>query len=149
MEKPQILLAEDDIDDYEFFIEAFEKVSPFYQITRAKHGLECITVLKAGKKPDFIFLDLNMPIKSGLECLRFIKDSEELTEVPVIIYSTSHYIKDIDAAFKNGAHSYIVKPTDGRLLVEVLAKVMDRLHENIDKPTKENFVVRVVAPLET
>lgn len=148
MDITDILLAEDDVDDYHFFVEAFRKISPLFRITRVKNGLDCITFLKNQAKPDLIFLDLNIPANNGLECLKFIKENEVLAGIPVIIYSTSHYIKHIDAAFKSGAHFYIVKPTNGDVLAEILATVISRLNECSETPCKESFVVRSTAVLE-
>jgi CheY-like chemotaxis protein len=145
MEFPNILLAEDDKDDYLFLVEAFKKVSPGSIVTRAVNGLECMAILKKNEKPDVVFLDLNMPIKNGLDCLKFIKNSEALTDIPVIIYSTSHYIKDIDTAFKNDAHYYIVKPSSPDDLADILLRVLNSLRSNLAHPRKENFVVRLNA----
>ena len=141
MEFTNILLAEDDKDDYEFFVEAFAEASPVSTVTRAANGLDCITYLKKNEKPDIIFLDLNMPVKNGLDCLKFIKNSETLTDIPVIIYSTSHYIKDIDTAFKSEAHYYIVKPAAADNLADVLLRVLNGLRVSLTQPKKENFVV--------
>ncbi len=149
MNKTNILLAEDDSDDYHFFIEALEKVSPSCNVSRVKNGLDCITLLKSQPCPSIIFLDLNIPVIGGIECLKFIKNSETLAEIPVIVYSTSHYIKDIDAAFKNGAHYYIAKPGNSDELVEILTTVFVRLASIIKAPTKENFVIRKVVTLQT
>lgn len=140
-----ILLAEDDNDDYLFFAETLQTISPLYNVVRVKNGLDCITYLKSKPKPDLVFLDLNMPFKSGIECLKFIKDTEYLADIPVIIYSTSHYIKDIDCAYKNDAHYYIVKPTDEHQLNGVLDKLFERLSESKEKPVKGKFVVRITA----
>lgn len=138
-----ILIAEDDADDYLFFVEALDKITPPCKATRAKNGLECITLLKTTEKPDIIFLDLNMPVKNGLDCLKFIKDTEELKSIPVVIYSTSHYIKDIDACFINDAHYYIIKPVAQEMLVEVLHIVLNKLRNSLQKPDIQNFVVRI------
>ncbi len=138
-----ILLAEDDAVDYLFFTEALEKISGFYKVHHAKNGLECIAFLKNEIKPDLIFLDLNMAGYNGLDCLRFIKANENLASIPVIIYSTSHYIKHIDSCFKNEAHFYIVKPSSGDLLSNILKQVFTSLQETLQRPGKENFVVRV------
>lgn len=144
----KILVAEDDFADYLFFAEALEKISGEYNITHVKNGLECMTALKNPDKPDVIFLDLNMPGYNGLYCLKFMKNKEEFAGIPVIIYSTSHYIKDIDAAFKNEAHYYIVKPASVDTLVQMLKQVMTSLNERAERPCKNNFVVRVTATLE-
>ena len=143
-----ILLAEDDLDDYTFLVEAFEQISPVSRVVRATNGLECVTYLKKNEKPDIIFLDLNMPIKNGLDCLKFIKDSENLADIPVVIYSTSHYIKDIDAAFKNGAHYYIVKPVCANQLQDFLDRVLNNLSLSMELPKKEAFVVRPLTEAE-
>ena len=143
-----ILLAEDDGADFEFFSEAFKKISPDYKITRAKTGLECMRMLKNPIKPDLIFLDLKMPGYTGIDCLKFIKDNENLADIPVIIYSESHYLKDIHICFKKGAHFYIVKPALGDLLVNLLKHVIDNLQESLKQPNKENFVVRVGVTIE-
>ncbi|MBA4140445.1 MAG: response regulator [Segetibacter sp.] len=147
MEYQKVLVAEDDMHDFLFFKEALKKVSSSFKVTRAKNGLECINLLKAPEKPDVIFLDLTMPAKNGLDCLRFIKNAEALHNIPVIIYSTSHYIKNIDEAFKNDAHYYIIKSVNEDLLVELLHTVFNKLTNSLEKPTIQNFVVRVVASI--
>ncbi|HEX8358468.1 MAG TPA: response regulator, partial [Segetibacter sp.] len=90
-----ILLAEDDTADYDFFVDAFSNVCPDAQVTRAINGLNCISILKTTRHFDIIFLDLNMPGYNGIDCLKHIKSNASLAEIPVIIYSTSHYIKNI------------------------------------------------------
>lgn len=146
----RFFLAEDDTDDYLLFAEALTKISHFHSITRAANGLECLTLLKnADTLPQLIFLDLNMPIKNGVECLCSLKDNDVLKHIPVIIYSTSHYIRDIDAAYKNGAHYYIVKPSSADMLVDVLHTVFSRLETTGGQPAKESFVVRIAATLES
>lgn len=123
MNSTNMLLADDDLDDYNFFTEALESVFPNSKVQRAKNGLECLTALKRNEKPQIIFLALNIPIKSGLECLDIIKKTDELCDVPVIIYSKSHYIKNIDDAYKLGAYSYIIKPGVADNLVETLIAI--------------------------
>lgn len=150
IEYKKIFLAEDDSDDYLFLAEALNKISGSHELMRAVNGVECLSLLKkADVVPQIIFLDLNMPIKNGLECLCAIKDNDALQDIPVIIYSTSHYIKDIDAAYKNGAHYYIVKPADAEMLVDVLQVVFNKLSITLEKPAKEAFVVRIGATLES
>jgi CheY-like chemotaxis protein len=144
----KILIAEDDKDDFLFFKEALQKISLTYNVTRAANGLECITYLKAGNKPKLIFLDLNMPVKNGLDCLKFIKDTDNLKDIPVIIYSTSHYIKDIDCAYRNDAHYYVVKPACADMLVDILHLLINKLVETLERPGKESFVLRIAASTE-
>ncbi|WP_018611485.1 response regulator [Segetibacter koreensis] len=138
-----VLIAGDHSADLLFFTESLAKISDEGRVTQAKSGLECMSFLKDGTKPDIIFLDLNMPGYNGLYCLKYIKSKPHLANIPVIIYSTSHYIKDIDACFKNEAHYYIVKPASGDDLLHILKQVMNNLNENMQRPGKEKFVARV------
>lgn len=149
MEYQKVLVAEDDMNDFLVFKEALEKVSSSFKITRAKNGLECLNILKAPDKPDVVFLDLKMPFRTGLDCLKFIKGIEELQNIPVIMYSNSHYIRNIDEAFKNDAHYYIIKPVNEDMLVELLNIIFRRLSISLDKPNIQHFVVRVVASVES
>lgn len=145
----EFFITEDDTDDYLLFVKALTRITPNYNIIRATNGIECLRLLKnTDAPPHLIFLDLNMPMKNGIECLCAIKDNPALQHIPVIIYSTSHYIRDIDAAFKNGAHYYIVKPASADMLVDILHTVFSRLGDE-KKPSKETFVIRMGATLES
>ena len=61
--------------------------------------------------PDFIFLDINTPKMTGLECLEEIKKYPVLKNIPIIIYTTSVRGEDKEKAQRLGAFSYIVKPS--------------------------------------
>jgi CheY-like chemotaxis protein len=148
MSSYKVLLGEDNTDVYNLFLKGFEKISTSFCISRVRNGPGCITYLKTHDNPDIIFLTLNIPLKSGLECLKFIKNTEPFEHIPVIIYSTSHYIKHIDAAFKGGAHYYFIKPGNADLLVDTLHTVLDRLDENPQPQSKETFVIRNVVTLK-
>jgi len=74
--------------------------------------------------PRLIFLDLNMPIKNGLQCLKEIRSDEQLKNISVAIYSTSNHQKDIEETFYNGANIYITKPSDFNTLKQVLEKAV-------------------------
>src|SRR6266700_1516457 len=84
----------------------------------ASRGEEALNKLKAGLKqlPDYIFLDLNMPRMSGIECLAEIKKINILQHIPVIVYSTSSAQKDVEETKKLGADYFITKPPNFREL---------------------------------
>jgi CheY-like chemotaxis protein len=105
-----LVIADDDQDDIEFFQEAVEVTCPRINLTVANNGVQLISMLKQIPKPDAIVLDLNMPEKSGKECLTEIKTDPEFSDVPVIIFSTSNSERDIEYCLKNGASYYYVKP---------------------------------------
>ena len=74
--------------------------------------------------PHLLFLDLNMPKKSGLECLIEIKQIEKLKNLTVVIYSTSSSEKDIEDTFLNGANVYLKKPAHLTVLKKSLLHVL-------------------------
>jgi len=82
---------DDDDEDRQFFKEALAKLSDFIDIVTFDHGISLIDqLLKTHEKlPDAIFLDLNMPLMNGEECLADIRNESKSAQVPVIIYSTS------------------------------------------------------------
>ena len=62
--------------------------------------------------PDFVLLDVNIPKKNGHEVLRFIKNTESIKHIPVVMFTTSSTPKDISMAYENHANCYITKPVD-------------------------------------
>ncbi len=141
----KIFLAEDDDSDYQLFESALSETLPEFAMHRVQDGLECLFELKQGATPDIIFLDLNMPLKNGIDCLKAMSNISELSEVPVIIYSVSHNIKDIDAAYKLGASYYLVKPQTHQATVQMLKHLFRLLRQpKIHYVLKSEFVIRDV-----
>jgi CheY-like chemotaxis protein len=121
-----IMLADDDEDDRLFFKEAFEEVKVDHTITTFNDGVQLMNYLLKPENaiPDIIFLDLNMPRKSGVECLKEIRGDQRLKEITVAIYSTSSSEQDIEDTFVAGANVYIRKPNDFSMLKKVLSDVV-------------------------
>jgi CheY-like chemotaxis protein len=88
-----IYMADDDSDDREFFADALLEIDPDVILRQAPDGMHIIDELLAlstSELPDYIFLDINMPGKSGLECLAEIRSLEgSLKEVSIVMLSTS------------------------------------------------------------
>lgn len=122
----RILLADDDKEDRDDFIEAFDGLKIKTTIETVKDGIELINYLQSPSAviPHLLFLDLNMPKKSGLECLIEIKQMEFLKDLTVVIYSTSSSEKDIEDTFLNGANIYLKKPSDFAVLRKTLLHVL-------------------------
>lgn len=118
------LLVDDDEDDKEIFLLALTEVNPAIKCVLASDGYEALSMLEdTAFIPDYIFLDLNMPLMSGKECLTALREKPHLTDVPVIIFSTSASQKDIDDTKALGASSFITKPPLIATLADKLAAV--------------------------
>jgi CheY-like chemotaxis protein len=116
------LLADDDADDKTLFCEALAEINPGIVCHTAADGKEALDILseKQTRKPDIIFLDINMPIMDGWQCLGKLKQDNQHRNIPVIMYSTSSYQRDIDLALENGAFCFFTKPSDYRELRSIL-----------------------------
>ncbi len=66
--------------------------------------------LLAGRRPDLMILDINMPEVSGLDLLEFIRRRPEWAQLPVIMLSTEASDVTVDQALALGADGYITKP---------------------------------------
>ncbi|TDO82967.1 CheY-like chemotaxis protein [Flavobacterium chryseum] len=116
------LQIDDDSDDCELFMEALNAVSASHY-TSINDPVEAYhKLIKQEVKPDVIFLDLNMPIMSGLELLSEIKKQDILQQIPVIIFSTSRLEDLIKEAKLLGAHDYISKPNNFNDLKKILSQ---------------------------
>jgi CheY-like chemotaxis protein len=138
-----LLLADDDADDCIFFKDALEELQVSAKLTTVNDGVQLMQLLSKNEVlPDVLYLDLNMPRKSGYECLAEIKLHEKLKELPVIIFSTSFDKDVVSLLHERGAHYYIRKPAEFSNLKRVIQKSIALIVEtNRQHPEKENFVL--------
>ncbi len=110
-----ILLVEDDLDDQEFFIEAISQIENVNMYAVANNGKEALDKLENPTiYPDMIFMDINMPMMNGLECLTEIIKNPRISNIPVVILSTG--LSEKNLVYHMGARAFIEKPSNGNLL---------------------------------
>ncbi len=121
-----VLLADDDQDDRHFFRDAFEALKMKTVVKTVNDGVALMSHLQQPDAwlPHVLFLDLNMPQKSGMECLGEIRKMPAMKNVAVAIYSTSASEADIEETFVMGANIYIKKPSDFATLKKILSEVI-------------------------
>lgn len=108
----KFLLIDDDTDDHELFQIALQEADPEIACLTANNGSEGLELLTTGAVlPDCIFLDLNMPLMGGRECLAHLKQDTRFQKIPVVIYSTSSDPKDRAETLRLGASDFITKPS--------------------------------------
>ncbi len=129
-----ILVAEDREDDIFLMQLAFKKAGSQAMLQFVPNGVEALAYLKGEDKyadrsafpfPDLMLLDLKMPKKNGLEVLEAIRSDPLLKRLTVVVFTSSNQPRDIDLALELGANSYLVKPSDAKVLVGLLQRVED------------------------
>ncbi len=132
--QPLLLVVEDSNEDFEAF-QRFLRQSPLaisvYRCLNGDQALEFLyhtdryTDPESAPRPGLILLDLNLPGTDGREVLRQIKQDDDLKSVPVVIFTTSNNPKDIEACYRQGVNSYIIKPMDFSLLKRSIQTLLD------------------------
>lgn len=118
MKEVHILLVEDNEGDIVLTLEAFEESKILNKFSVVRNGKEAIDFLfrqppyQDAKEPDIILLDINLPLKSGIEVLQEVKNDERVKHIPVIMLTTSSSEKDISLSYKHHANCYITKPVE-------------------------------------
>lgn len=113
-------MADDDDDDKLLMSAVFKDSQLKVSVNTVSDGEELMDYLLGKRKyssferkqPLLILMDLNMPKKDGRSALSEIKKNPSLYTIPVVIYSTSNNSKDMAEAYKLGANSYIIKPSN-------------------------------------
>ena len=125
-----VLLADDEENDRLLFVDALKELKTKTIVQTVNDGVELMEYLAnpANTKPQLIFLDLNMPKKNGLECLKAIRANRGLSEIAVAIFSTSLSQADIEETLIQGANVYLNKPNTFDELKEALNKVVVTAH---------------------
>lgn len=120
-------LIDDDEDDRYIFELAIKDMDQGIIHSSSASGYEALNKIKNEPEftPDFIFLDLNMPLIGGKECLAEIRKIERLKEVPVYIYSSFLQPPDAEKLRDAGARAYIAKPADIKELSRILTRILN------------------------
>jgi DNA-binding response OmpR family regulator len=118
-----ILLVDDDTDEYDIFSAALKQVNTDTKLSFLDNTNDLTSALNE-LEPDLIFLDINMPGKSGFQALQEIFEWTLINNVPVIMYSNSVNQADVDLAYRFGATLYFKKATSLSELVRSLKKIL-------------------------
>jgi len=119
--KNVLLLVEDNPDDEELTLLAFEQSNLSKEVVVAHDGVEALDYLfgtgiyanrNTDAMPSLILLDLQLPKINGLEVLQRIRSDSRTQLLPVVILSTSNEQRDLINSYSLGCNSYIRKPVD-------------------------------------
>lgn len=117
-----ILVADDDDEDFELFAEAVSDLSLEIVLQRASNGDVVMKILHE-KIPDMLFLDILMPCKDGRDCLFEIRAHRKFDALPIIVYSSVKDDDCIEFFYRQGTNLYVFKPQTYRELVLALERI--------------------------
>jgi two-component system response regulator len=132
MQAVDVLLVEDKQQDAELTIRSLKKHKLANNISVVEDGAEALDFIFCKGKyserdikhpPRVIFLDLKLPLVSGLEVLRAVKQDDRTKSVPVVVVTSSREDPDVKTAYELGANSYVVKPVDFESFTEAIGSV--------------------------
>jgi CheY-like chemotaxis protein len=138
-----ILVVEDSDEDYEATLRAFHKAEVNRPVRRCVDGEEALDYLlcrgryaESGKapRPALVLLDLNLPGTDGHEVLEQIKAHCQTRDTPVVVLTTSSSPRDIDACYRHGANSYIIKPVNFERLLGSIRQLNQYWFETVSLP---------------
>lgn len=135
-----VMLADDDADDREMLEEIILKIDPGTTLTSCHDGSQLMDRLQQNSIPDFIFLDLNMPGKDGMETLAALRSHALYDKAIIVIYSTSANQKDIQESYKMGATLYLIKPTSYIELSQCISNILSKDIEG-NRPALKEYIV--------
>ncbi|HEU5078904.1 MAG TPA: response regulator [Opitutaceae bacterium] len=128
----EILLVEDDPDEIELTLAAFQKHNLANNVEVARDGEEALDFLfRRGKyenrrlkrPPRLVLLDLKLPKIGGLEVLRIVKADALLKMVPIVVMTSSSEQRDLLEGYRLGVNSYIQKPVSFARFQEIVAQL--------------------------
>ncbi|WP_366187257.1 response regulator [Flavobacterium ovatum] len=142
-----IFYADDDDDDLMLFNDAVDSITnnsnDSIQLHIHKNGENLLQSIKENKHNNgVVFLDLNMPRKSGFQFLEEIRNEPSINQFPVIIYSTSSNKSDIDMSISLGANFYAVKPYNFHDLTRMIQDVIEIDWKNIKIDTNNFLLIK-------
>ena len=129
-----ILIVEDNPDDYEACVTALTEdhnlANPILWCSTGDKALDYLHrrgeyADHSPERPCLVLLDLNLPGTDGREVLAQIKSDKDLATIPVVIMTSSRDSDDIDACYRDGANSYVVKPVDLDGFFKAIARLRD------------------------
>ena len=132
MKRPRpILLAEDNPNDVELILSAFQEANFVNEIHVVHDGEQALDFLhrrgthasRTGPQPAVILLDLKMPKVDGREVLRHVRADPELRHIPVVILTSSREESDLLASYQLGANAFVVKPVDFQEFISAVSKL--------------------------
>ena len=131
MNTKPILLVDDSEDDIMFTRMALAKSNLANPVDVCINGVDALEYLRregpyagrAAQNPCVVMLDVKMPKMNGLELLKIMREDPALTDIPVVMLTSSRSDRDILESYKHRANAFVVKPVDPTEFFEAVTQI--------------------------
>lgn len=126
---PLILVAEDD-GDIRLMMRMLLGMKG-YRVVEARDGQEAVDLAREAR-PDLILMDLQLPRLNGFSVVRFVRQTDGLRDVPIIVVSAHDPLKHRNLALAAGCNAYVQKPIEFDRLEELMAGLLSKTEGRAD-----------------
>ncbi len=141
-----VLSIEDNMPDFDILKQALKSiVSLNIEVINVQNGKDAIKFIykedpyKSAPTPDLIILDINLPLLSGQEILKILKNNDHYKVIPIIMFSTSDSQTDIKQSYNLHANSYITKTFDLKKMFNKIATLGEYWLRTNELPETDNY----------
>lgn len=117
------------VDDNRMFIEIQKEFLQDSQVAilTARDGLEALKVIKS-RRPDLVFMDLQMPGMDGAACCRAIKSDQTLRNIPVVMITSGGKPEYREQCYSAGCDDFLTKPLDRDHFLEIAKRFIQSIN---------------------
>ncbi|MEJ7645560.1 MAG: response regulator [Chryseolinea sp.] len=136
-----VVMAEDDNEDFELFSEVLSGLPLEVFLRRAENGEVLMKILHE-EIPDILFIDLVMPCLDGKECLHEIRSHKKFDNLPIIVYTSMRDVETVEFCYRKGTNLFVLKPHSFTELVDIIEKIFSMNWKKVRYyPQLSNFIM--------
>ena len=136
-----VVMAEDDNEDFELFSEVLAGLPLEILLRRAENGEVLMKILHEDI-PDILFIDIVMPCLDGKECLHEIRAHKKFDNLPIIVYTSMRDVETVEFCYRKGTNLFVLKPHSFKELVDIIEKIFSMNWKKVRYyPQLSNFIL--------
>lgn len=137
----KILVIEDEKIERDTLVKILEDAIPSIEVYQAKNGKEALALYEK-KQPSIVLADINIPLISGLEVIKRIKEYHN--ECEFLILSSYDYFSYAQEAIRLGVEDFILKPYKIHDLIQAVTSIIEKQKmKSMEQKTKSELMEKI------